>query len=321
MAVLFRSIQDELQKFDSHLLYYLKLLAPDIQSLIEPHVLNQGKRVRPALVFLSAALSHNSVPLKCYKFASVVELIHSASLFHDDVLDNSTIRRKKATLNKLHGNDLAVLAGDILYIHALSLMADEPLRLRKEVHRTVIEMTQSEVRQGMNRYVIPDQASYYDVIKGKTASLIRLSCLLGSSVSDSMQVENSISRYGLNLGLAFQVVDDLLDWTASEKLGKPRYQDCREGRVTLPVIELLNRLNNADQTHLKKILTRQDLASHPDTGTLIYEKMIEHKIPETIRNIARDLVNPEDKLDGTFDSSSYFSDLMSLKELVINRDT
>jgi octaprenyl-diphosphate synthase len=202
-----------------------------------------GKRVRPALRLLSARLCGYSGPHDVL-LATVLECIHSATLIHDDIIDDATTRRGRPSVNRRWGNNVTVLFGDYLYAKAMEMaLRAKNLRVMEKLAEITLRMTEGEMLQ--TRYVGRldlGVSEYLDLIERKTAALFAGCCeLAGILAGVGREREHALYRYGLNLGLAFQVVDDLLDFTGDPKtLGKPAASDLREGKVTLALIELLD---------------------------------------------------------------------------------
>jgi octaprenyl-diphosphate synthase len=201
-----------------------------------------GKRVRPTLHLLSARLCEYDGPHDIL-LGTVLEFIHSATLVHDDIIDEATTRRGRPSMNYRWGNNITVLFGDYLFAKAMKLaLGAGSLRIMETLADVTLRMIEGELLQVRNEGRIDlSEAEYLDVIERKTAALFSCCCELAGHLA---QVEperlDALRRYGLNLGMAFQIVDDLLDFTgAPTKLGKPSAQDLREGKATLPVIDLL----------------------------------------------------------------------------------
>ena len=207
-----------------------------------------GKRVRPALLLLASRLSGYRGE-RAVTLASTVEFIHTASLLHDDIIDEATTRRGRRSVNSRWGNDITVLLGDFLYTKAMAMaLSQDNLRILRLLSDVTLRLIEGEIleieRNGNMRVTVED---HVDTIRRKTADLFaactRIGAILGA-VGDPR--EAALASYGLNLGLCFQMVDDLLDFTAEEKtLGKPVANDLREGKVTLPMIFLLRRGGDA----------------------------------------------------------------------------
>ncbi|MGE5605998.1 MAG: polyprenyl synthetase family protein [Bacteroidota bacterium] len=207
------------------------------------HILNAGgKRVRPLLVWYSGLMfGPESEALK--RTAVAVELIHMASLIHDDLIDGAELRRNRPTVQKQWGNHRAVLGGDYLFAKAFGVLADsglvKPLGI---MVRAIQDMCQGEILQEGDQFNSKVSLErYYDRITKKTAVLLEASCKAGALVSGATELEAaSIGLFGLNLGLAFQIIDDILDLCGDEsKMGKPKYTDLIKGNLTLPIILLM----------------------------------------------------------------------------------
>jgi octaprenyl-diphosphate synthase len=250
-------VEDELAKveevFGTQVLSDVKLVAEIARYIQE----GGGKRIRPALLLLGARLcgyqGERSILL-----ASVVEFIHTATLLHDDIIDEATVRRGRRSVNSRWGNDITVLLGDFLYTKSMAMALSQDnlpiLRLLSDVTLRMIEGEILEIERNGNLDVT--EADHVDLICRKTADLfsacLRIGAILGT-VGDER--EQALARYGLNLGICFQMVDDLLDFTAEEKtLGKPVANDLREGKVTLPMIFLLRKAGRPGIDEVRTVL-------------------------------------------------------------------
>ena len=208
------------------------------------YVVNRkGKQMRPMFVFLTAKMvSDGSVNERTYRGASVIELIHTATLVHDDVVDDSNQRRGFFSINALWKNKIAVLVGDYLLSKGLLLSIDNgDFDLLKIISVAVREMSEGELLQiEKARRLDITEAVYYEIIRKKTATLIASCCALGakSMIDDEMEVEN-IRKFGELIGMAFQIKDDLFDYS-DEAIGKPTGIDIKEQKMTLPLIYVLN---------------------------------------------------------------------------------
>lgn len=203
------------------------------------HLLSAGgKRLRPALTLLSAQLAGDIAP-RAILFAAVVELMHTATLIHDDVIDRADLRRGKLTVHNLWGNEAAIMCGDHLYARAFSLLANdgdiEVIRTMAQASSHVCEGEILELQLAFN----PDitQAQCLEIARLKTAELMAAACKIGAMAGGAKDgMIESMDAYGRNLGIAFQIVDDLLDLEGSvEEIGKPVGSDLLEGKITLPV--------------------------------------------------------------------------------------
>jgi octaprenyl-diphosphate synthase len=203
-----------------------------------------GKRIRPALLLLACRLCGYRGD-RAITLASVVEFIHTATLLHDDIIDEATVRRGRRSVNSRWGNDITVLLGDFLYTKSMSMALSQDnlpiLRLLSDVTLRMIEGELLEIER--NGDLRMTEAQHIDIIRRKTADLFSACMSIGAILGDVGEEKRSaLTSYGLNLGICFQMVDDLLDFTADEKvLGKPVNNDLREGKLTLPAIFLLRR--------------------------------------------------------------------------------
>ena len=217
-----------------------------------------GKRIRPAIVLLvsRATMSHNDITSRHRRLAEITEMIHTASLVHDDVVDEADLRRNVETVNSLFDNKIAVLAGDFLFAQSSWYLANlDNLQVVKLLSEVIRDFAEGEILQGLNRFDIDASIdSYLDKSYYKTASLMANSAKAAAVLSDSsVDVAQSLYDYGRNLGLAFQIVDDILDFTAStEVLGKPAGSDLASGNLTAPVLYALK-----EQPYLEILIERE----------------------------------------------------------------
>ena len=232
-----------------------------------------GKRIRPALLLLASRLfSHSSD--RMITLGAVVEYIHTATLLHDDVIDEAATRRGRKSANSRWGNKTTVLIGDFLYTKSMAMALTQDnlgiLRLLSDVTLRMIEGQVLEIEREADLSVREDQ--HIDIIRRKTADLfatcMRIGAILGNA---SPEEEKALSAYGLALGLAFQMKDDLLDFTASEKkLGKPVGLDLREGKLTLPVIYMLEKGDAQTRAMVEMVVEDRnfDRVSHAEIVSL-----------------------------------------------------
>jgi len=203
-----------------------------------------GKRIRPALLLL-ACRACGFRGERAIVLASVVEFIHTATLLHDDIIDQATVRRGRRSVNSRWGNDITVLLGDFLYTKSMSMaLSQDNLRILRLLSDVTLRMIEGELLEiERNGDLTMREADHIDIIRRKTADLFSACMRIGAMLGEAGEErEAALASYGLNLGVCFQMVDDLLDFTADEKvLGKPVASDLREGKLTLPVIYLLRR--------------------------------------------------------------------------------
>ncbi len=236
-----------------------------------------GKRIRPMLLLLSAKAcgSHSDARLR---LGAVVEMLHTATLVHDDIIDEANTRRGRPSSNTTWGNAKCVLAGDWLYMQAFqSALAERNFRVLDLLISLTQQMVEGELLQMQKLGHLINEEEYFDLIFRKTACLFQVSMQLGAVIADAehnedqsalgdARYEAALGEYGRNLGLAFQIVDDVLDLTATDNmLGKPSASDLREGKATLAVIHALERGTGADREAIRTVLADRSFAhvSHP----------------------------------------------------------
>lgn len=215
----------------------------------------RGKRLRPLLLFLSGNL-FGSIGDQHITAAAAIELIHTATLIHDDIIDEAEIRRKKPSLNKAYGPELAVMTGDLVLSHAMGLLVSLPNnRIARQVTQITNEICEGEMLQTFRRFHLGiTESEYIEVIEKKTASLFGVSCQIGAELSGAdIKASSVLAEFGRSLGIAFQIVDDCLDIVGSEdELGKSLGTDMKKGKLTLPFIRLLNQLHGKEKEELEK---------------------------------------------------------------------
>jgi octaprenyl-diphosphate synthase len=233
-----------------------------------------GKRVRPALLMLVAkALANGKATPHTLEMAAVVEFIHTATLLHDDVVDESTLRRGRETANAAFGNAASVLVGDFLYSRAFQMMVGpNDLRVMQILSDATNTIAEGEVLQllNMNDPEV-DEESYLQVIRYKTAKLFEASTELGAILANATDVQREqAAAFGRHIGTAFQLMDDLLDYTANaEQMGKNAGDDLREGKPTLPLIYLLEHGSNEE-----RLLVRAAIEQNQDLPDDVFVKIL-----------------------------------------------
>jgi octaprenyl-diphosphate synthase len=221
-----------------------------------------GKRLRPMLLLLASRLAGYRGP-RSIRLACVVELLHTATLIHDDVVDQAPLRRGRPSANAEWGDDASVLVGDHLYAKSFAMLVrDNDTAVMETLARATVSMTEAEVFQlERKRLGVTTEADYVRIITQKTASFISACCRIGALLGtlDQDQVA-ALTRYGLHVGVAFQISDDSLDFVADQdRLGKAIGADLREGKRTLPLIAMLERASAADGDRVRSLLTRRSL--------------------------------------------------------------
>lgn len=246
-----------------------------------------GKRLRPLLVLLASRAcdyqGHKHIPL-----AAMIEFFHTATLLHDDVIDESTLRRGRETANEIWGNKVSILVGDYLYTQFMDLMINVgDLKIMRLLTDITHEVTCGELQQLANRNKPTlKEEDYFDVIRSKTSLLFAASASLGALVSDSSSViEQSLYQYGIHLGNAFQLIDDALDYCSdADTLGKNIGDDLADGKATLPLLHALKKGSKAQQDKIRHSLQKGTLEDMPyildaikETQAIEYTKSIAAK--------------------------------------------
>jgi octaprenyl-diphosphate synthase len=244
----------------------------DLVSQIAGHILfSGGKRLRPLLMVLSARICGYDGEYDKI-FSTIFEYLHAATLLHDDLVDEATLRRGKPVANSIWGNAATVLVGDFLLARSLAIAAEtKQPDVIKVVSGITENMSQGEIHQLMRKGSLDlTEAEYMEIIKRKTAVLFQGTCRAGAQIANvSLTKETALSDYGFNLGIAFQMVDDLLDYTLdTATLGKEVGADLKEGKLTLPVIYSLKSADEKDRTCMKNIIKNKNFSVN-DFKTLI----------------------------------------------------
>lgn len=257
LSAAYALIRDELQQVETLLAAELKSQHPFVDELVTHGFSLGGKRLRPALVLLSAKAS-GPVTREHVVLAAVVEMIHTATLVHDDVLDEATLRRYRQTVNARWNNETSVLLGDYLFTHAFYLASTlETTFACRTIGRSTNIVCEGELRQIDSRGQLRlSEEEYLGIIDGKTAELCSCCCLLGAHYAGaSSAVSAALSRYGRDLGIAFQITDDLLDVLGTEAAtGKTLGTDFNQQKMTLPLIRLLSVAEPSEQARFEKLL-------------------------------------------------------------------
>jgi octaprenyl-diphosphate synthase len=240
----FLPISSKLASVEEELLRILQSDVSVVRRLAEHVGSGKGKRLRPALVLLGSRFC-GVESSEDVRFGVVFELVHTATLIHDDVIDHAQTRRSKPTLNSLWGNTLTVLFGDLLYLHSMSsAIAGRSFRMLEIMAEVTTRMIEGELIQNDCLFKLGTaRKDYFDIQERKTALLFSGCTETGAVLAHRPEADCiALRRYGLEIGRAFQLVDDLLDYTATEaEMGKPVLSDLREGKLTLPMLTLLEK--------------------------------------------------------------------------------
>lgn len=252
-----KTIKSELEEFDA---LFKKSMKSNVGlvDLIARYIIRQkGKKIRPLLVLLSAKLS-GGINGRSYRGAVLVELLHTATLIHDDVVDNADKRRGFWSINAVFKNKAAVLMGDYLLSRGLMIAVEgNDFDFLGVITNAVKRMSEGELLQiQKTRKLDIDEKTYFKVISDKTASLLETCCLIGSlSACENTEYHNSLKIFGESLGMAFQIRDDILDYEGSSKIiGKPVGGDIKEKKITLPLIYSLNQVDKNKADRIKRLI-------------------------------------------------------------------
>ena len=282
---------DKLQKVENLIQEKLKSEVNLIQKMSDHHLRSGGKRLRALLTLESAKLTGYKEDNRDINLAACVELIHSATLLHDDVIDESELRRGVKTTNSVWGNQSSILVGDYLLSRCFEMMVEDgDLEVLKLLSSTSSKIAQGEVLQLQHKGEADLlEETYIDIINLKTASLFSAATKTGACLSGSNEKEKrALESYGRNLGLAFQIADDALDFYAKEKLfGKEIGKDFFEGKVTLPMIIIFQKGNKEEKNFLNEIMRK--------------EKRTEQDFSNTLS-----LINKYKAVEATFKKAEYF---------------
>ena len=253
-------VEKEMAQFESFFFDTMKSNIPFLRTILNYVIRRKGKQMRPLLVLLSAAINGN-INESTYVAATMIELLHTASLVHDDVVDDADERRGAPSIKALWNSRIAVLLGDYLLSRGLLVSVDSGrFDMLKIISEAVQSMTQSELIQIQKiKKFNTTEKEYFDIISGKTAALISACTATGTlSVTGEIQTINLMRDFGQNIGIAFQIKDDLLDYSTKGFTGKNTRNDIREGKLTLPLIHSLKKASFIDQRKIIPVIKNKN---------------------------------------------------------------
>ncbi len=293
-----------------------------ILNIATSFILKQkGKKIRPTLVLLTAGLcgGYNE---RTFRGATMVELLHTATLVHDDVVDQADKRRGFPSINAIWKNKAAVLLGDYLLARGLMLsVQSKDFDFLETITETVKRMSEGELLQlEKSRKLDIDEATYFKVISDKTASLIETCCYVGAmSSSDNPEQREAAKKFGSLLGIAFQIKDDILDYEGTTKVfGKPIGGDIRDKKITLPLIYAMDA---AGKSEAKKIIKQIKQIKQKDSVSSIIDFVVKNDGLKRAQQKAVDLANEAKESLAIFPDSEYKNSLLLLVDFVVNRST
>ena len=293
----------------------------DLISQMSQYIINSGgKRIRPLLLLLCARAMNYKGDYH-HSMAVVIELIHTATLLHDDVVDSSSIRRGHETANELWGNAPSVLVGDFLYSRAFEIMVEpNSMEIMKILSKATNQISEGEVLQLLSiKNANVSQTEYFEVIERKTACLFKAACQIAGILAESNKnVINGLGSFGMHLGNAFQIIDDTLDYESnSSVIGKEVGDDLSEGKVTLPMIYALENTKGAEKATLSNAITNAD-SSNIDN---IINILLSVNAFEYSRKVAKNESTKALKFLEVIPNSEYRSALQLLCELSLDRNS
>ena len=260
-----RSLQEITQPVKDHLQTFRSFFKEEISSdvflldqIIRYLLRQKGKEIRPTLVFMTSRM-FGDIDKRSYVAATMIELLHTATLIHDDVVDEADLRRDFLSINKLWKNKAGVLLGDFLLSKGLLVALDhKEYDLLHVLSDAVRKMSEGELRQlKTSRLFNMTEERYYQIISEKTASLISACCRCGAiAATDDKEVVEKMGEIGLKIGIAFQIKDDLLDY-GMDDVGKPRRNDIQERKITLPLIKALEQAGRSESKHIVRLMKKR----------------------------------------------------------------
>lgn len=282
---------------------------------------NRGKGVRPTLTVLFAGIHAKGTPLgkRTMLSAALIELTHTASLVHDDVIDRADLRHGKSSVNQQYGRRNAILTGDFILSRILELgMESLEFDIMAYVSHAIKWLCEGEVIQDeMTQTLAMTHEQYYNIIDKKTASLLAISSGIGAlSVKARAAEVDAAYEFGRNVGMAFQIKDDILDYASADQTGKPRCADLRERKITLPLLETFKSLSEEECEEVKEWIRRGD----EEAIELICNKVEEHKGIQKAEKIMEDFINKAKAQLASYPDSPYRESLYKMCDFLAQRD-
>ncbi|MDR1897099.1 MAG: polyprenyl synthetase family protein [Prevotellaceae bacterium] len=313
-------VKDALKRFD---VFFHECLPSDSSLLnkVLKYVFDrQGKRIRPVCVFLSAMASSKPLTDATFVGASAIEMIHTASIIHDDVVDRSDQRRGNKSVNAEWTSRIAVLTGDYLLAKALMLVTEyDMLDFMSIMSRPIVEMSEGEMIQTEKSIDLDiDENMYFEIIKKKTAALIGASMEVGAKSAKANDLSQLMHRIGENIGMAFQIKDDIFDYEKTNLLGKPTGNDVIERKITLPLIHSLKQVDEKKRTAIIRHV--KNAAMEKKNVIIIRDFVMEHGGIEYAASVARDFVEQAISLISTLNDSPAKQALINFAHYVIQRE-
>ncbi|CAN5479587.1 polyprenyl synthetase family protein [soil metagenome] len=321
LTQIFEPIREELDAVEQEFVRHIQsrvALIPEMGRYIQT---SGGKRVRPAVLLMAARLSGYTGD-RAVLYASVVEFIHTATLVHDDIIDGADLRRGRMAVHSRWGNDITVLLGDYLYIKSMAMaLTHDSLEIIRLLCDVTLRMIEGELYQLTKTGDVDiSEDEHFEIIRRKTAFLFGGCAQIGGMLGGvTPEREAALRDYGFNLGVAFQLVDDLLDYTADQTaLGKPIGGDLREGKVTLPIILLLRRGGEAAGSLIREVV--QERSVSVDQWREILRLLREHRVTDLAYERAVEYANRAKDCLAAFPPGRERDALVALPDYVLARD-
>jgi heptaprenyl diphosphate synthase len=312
----FPLIKEEVVQFEDYLQGTLVSRQPLIQEAISDLAKSGGKRIRPALLMLTAKFGEYKRE-EVWSLAAALEILHMATLIHDDIIDDANLRRGSETVQSKYGKDVAVFAGDYLFTLTFDILAGEATNEQlKQVSNVIKQICEGEIQQHQDRYNIDvTYKGYFKRVKSKTALLFEGSCALGAgSAGLPKATVRNLGHYGRYIGMAFQLVDDLFDFTkSSSSIGKPKGNDFTQGIYTLPILYTLY-----ESSYGEKLA---ELLDNPlENNQEIKDIITNNGSLDYTMKVAKTYINKAKKKIKGLAGNPYHQILIDLADIVVNRD-
>jgi octaprenyl-diphosphate synthase len=321
LALIFEPIREDLEAVEREFVRHIQsrvALIPEMGRYIQN---SGGKRVRPAVLLMAARLGGYTGD-RAVLYASVVEFIHTATLVHDDIIDGADLRRGRLAVHSRWGNDITVLLGDYLYIKSMAMaLTQDSLEIIRLLCDVTLRMIEGELYQLTKTGDVDiTEEEHFEIIRRKTAFLFGGCAQIGGMLGGVLpEQEAALREFGFNLGIAFQLVDDLLDYTAdATALGKPVGGDLREGKVTLPVIQLLRRGGPEPNRLIREVVRERAVTA--EQWRDITRLLREHRTLDFAYERALEYGNRAKDYLSAFPSSRERDALLALTDYVLSRD-
>jgi octaprenyl-diphosphate synthase len=321
LAQIFEPIREDLEKVEQEFARHIEsrvALIPEMGKYIQK---SGGKRVRPAVLLMAARLGGYTGD-RAVLNASVVEFIHTATLVHDDIIDDADVRRGRKAVHSQWGNDVTVLAGDFLYIKSMGMaLTQDTLDVVRMLCDVTLRMIEGEIYQLTKNGVVEiAESEHFEIIHRKTAYLFGGCAEIGGMLGEvSTEKRQALREYGFNVGVLFQLVDDLLDFTGeAEALGKPIGGDLREGKITLPIIHLLKHGGEQADTLVRAIVQSREVT--PEQWARLKALLAEHRSIEYAYGRAVEFGETAKRSLKVFPPTQEREALTALADFVLSRD-